>query len=135
MRVGKGVVAFLLLVGLVQAADDLKEPLKSLQGNWAFQLGDDSGKFKFEADKVTIEVSNGSFYVARVKIDDAADPKTIDFMIEEGPDNAAGKTAYGLLKRDGDKFVIAVAPHGLGERPKNFEPIDGEVFVFKLARQ
>ena len=52
-----------------------------------------------------------------VKIDPAAKPeKTIDFHIDEGPDDAKGKTSKGIYKFEDDNntFVFCMRPRVTG---------------------
>jgi uncharacterized protein (TIGR03067 family) len=70
-----------------------------------------------------------------VTLDDAAKPhKTIDFKIDEGPEDAKGKTSKAIYKLDGnDKAVLCLRPEG--ERPDKFEQVGEEQFVINLTRK
>jgi hypothetical protein len=56
-----------------------------------------------------------------VTLDDSAKPhKSIDFKVDEGPEDAKGKTSKAIYKLDGDdKAVLCLRPEG--ERPDKFE--------------
>ena len=70
-----------------------------------------------------------------VKIDPAAKPeKTIDFHIDEGPDDAKGKTSKAIYKfEDDDTFVFCMRPEG--DRPDKYEQIGFEQILSKLKRK
>ena len=71
-----------------------------------------------------------------VKIDPAAKPeKTIDFHIDEGLEDAKGKTSKGIYKFEDDNatFMFCMCPEG--ERPEKYEQIGYEQIVSKLKRK
>ena len=74
-------------------------------------------------------------YKMTIKLDPAAMPdKTIDFQIDEGPDDAKGKTSKGIYKFDGDdKFIFCMRP--IGERPDKFEMVGFEQILSELKRK
>ncbi len=62
-----------------------------------------------------------------VKIDPTAKPeKTIDFHIDDGPDDAKGKTSKGIYKLEDDNntFVFCMRPEG--DRPDKYEQVGFE---------
>ena len=69
-----------------------------------------------------------------VKIDSAAKPdKTIDFEIDESPDDAKGKTSKGIYKFDGDsKLIFCFCP--AGDRPTKYEQNGYEQIVSELTK-
>ncbi len=89
---------------VAQADDDKADPeLKKFEGKWTTPAGD-GGKvtYTFKGKKLKIEAPSRT-YEMTVKIDSAAKPdKTIDFEIDESPDDAKGKTSKGIYKFDGD---------------------------------
>lgn len=123
------------LIGLRAAADDATAPAgKALEGTW--QTSDDDvldAKWVFKGEKVEVSV-NGMEYAGKVKADEKATPHaTLDIELTDGPDEAKGKTAKALYKLDGEKLVIAVATPGR-DRPKDFEPVPDEVYLFELKK-
>ena len=95
----------------------------SLDAKWAFK-----GE--------TLEVSvNGQEYTGKVKADDKAKPHpTLDIAISEGPEESKGKTGKAIYKLDGEKLLISVSMPG-HDRPKDFEPVADEVFLFELKKE
>src|SRR5438128_10314361 len=95
------VVAIVLLLG----ADDAKDDQAKLQGTWQAVAADKGGQddpnanqhaMIFEKNTVTIKRGAQVFVKGTFKLDAAKSPKQIDITIEEGPEDAKGKTAHGL---------------------------------------
>jgi uncharacterized protein (TIGR03067 family) len=132
----------LLLSGLLAAnaavrADDpaVEKELKKLAGEWTIK--NDSGaeiSYTFKGDKLEVKAPTRS-YKMTVKIDPAAKPeKTIDFHIDEGPDDAKGKTSKGIYKfEDDDSFTFCMRPEG--DRPDKYEQVGFEQILSKLKRK
>ena len=71
-----------------------------------------------------------------VKIDPTAKPeKTIDFQIDNGPDDAKGKTSKGIYKFEDENntFVFCMRPEG--DRPDKYEQVGFEQILTKLKRK
>src|SRR3954471_5340445 len=87
----------LLLVGAAHAADDGKGSkvsgdVKKLQGTWTTPstAGGDDVVYTLEGDKLAIKASSRE-YKMTVKLDESAKPdKTIDFHVDQGPEDAKG---------------------------------------------
>ena len=77
----------------------IEKDLKALEGEWTVKSG--AGRdvlYKFKGDKLEVTAPSRS-YKMTVKIDPTAKPeKTIDFQIDDGPDDAKGKTSKGIYK-------------------------------------
>jgi len=122
----------------IALADDDKsssDALKALKGTWvaAEEDGIDS-KWTFDGETLKASV-NGIDYTCKVKIDPKAKPHTtVDLTINEGPEEAKGKTSQCLYKLDGDKLTLCVSLPGK-DRPKEFEQTEGEAFLFKLKKE
>ena len=138
-RAGIGLMAAVLLaVGLSAAAAEDKAKdggdLKRLEGKWTAASGD-GGKvtYTFKGNKVKIEAPSRA-YEMTVTLDASSKPeKSIDFKIDEGPDDAKGKTCKGIYKFDGDdKFIFCFRPEG--DRPDKYEQIGYEQIVTELKR-
>jgi uncharacterized protein (TIGR03067 family) len=64
---------------------------------------------------------------------DAKPEKTIDFKIDEGPEDAKGKTSKGIYKLVGDnKFIFCFSP--MGDRPAKFEQEGYEKILTEATR-
>ena len=136
-RAGIGLaVAALMGVGFSTWAADEKDggDLKKLEGKWEGDSGN-GGKvtYSFKGTKVKIEAPTRS-YEMTVTLDAKAKPeKSIDFKIDEGPDDAKGKTCKGIYKFGGDDtFTFCFRPEG--DRPDKYEQVGYEQILSELKR-
>ena len=134
---GLACAAILVAAGLAPGADEEKVQgdLKTLQGKWTTKSGmGGTVNYTFKGKKLSIKAPSRS-YEMTVSLDEKAkDAKAIDFTIDEGPDDAKGKTCKGIYKFDGsDKFVFCFRP--AGERPEKYEQIGYEQIVTELKRE
>ena len=130
--------ALALLAGTsVQALGDDKpqsELLKPFQGTWATDGEGLDAKWTFEGEKVKATV-NGTDYTCKVKVDTEAKPNpTFDLDIEEGPEEAKGKTSKAIYKLDGEKLTLCVSVPGK-DRPKDFAQVEDEAYLFTMKKQ
>jgi uncharacterized protein (TIGR03067 family) len=116
------------------AADDPSpaDALKSLKGTWITDEGIDS-TWTFDGESLKASV-NGIDYTCKVKADPKAKPMTLDFMIDEGPEDAKGKMSKCIYKFQGEKLILCVSMPGK-DRPKEFEQTEGESYVFELKKE
>ena len=135
--IGLGVAA-LMSSGMgmrARGAEDKADPdLKKLEGKWTTPSGQGgSVTYTFKANKLKIEAPSRT-YEMTVTIDSTAKPdKTIDFKIDEAPDDAKGKTSKGIYKFDGqDKLILSYCP--LGDRPTKYEQNGYEQILSDLKR-
>src|SRR4051812_28944312 len=110
-------VAALIVAGTAARAADEKAVgagLEKVKGKWTTPAGD-GGKvtYTFDGKKLKV-VAPSRTYEMTVTIDPEAKPeKTIDFKIDEAPDDAKGQTSKGIYKFDGDdKIVWCFRPQG-----------------------
>jgi uncharacterized protein (TIGR03067 family) len=121
--------------GMTARADDVDSELKKFEGEWIVPSasgGEDVYKFK---DKILNIEAPTRKYTMTVTLDPKAKPdKTIDFKIDEGPDDAKGKTSLGIYKFEGDETLV-ISFRGEGERPKTYEQVGFEQILVKLKRK
>jgi uncharacterized protein (TIGR03067 family) len=131
------VMAVLTTACLSAVAADDKDggDLKKLEGKWTTPSGQAGDKvtYSFKGTKLKVEAPSRT-YEMTVTLDATAKPeKTIDFKIDDGPDDAKGKTCKGIYKFDGsDKFIFCFRPEG--NRPDKYEQIGYEQIVSELKR-
>jgi uncharacterized protein (TIGR03067 family) len=129
-------VAALLVAGASLRGAEEKDggDLKKLEGKWTAKAGD-GGKvtYTFKGKTLKIEAPRREYQMT-VTLDATAKPdKTIDFKIDEAPDDAKGKTSKGIYKFDGsDKVIFCFRPEG--DRPDQYEQIGYEQIVTELTR-
>jgi uncharacterized protein (TIGR03067 family) len=124
--------------GNARASDDDKSQtaaLKALEGTWATDENEGiDAKWVFSGASLKATV-NGMDYTCKVKLDPAAKPNsTADFEIEDGPEDAKGKTSKAIYVLNGDKLKICVSHPGK-DRPKDFEAVPDESVLFELTKQ
>jgi uncharacterized protein (TIGR03067 family) len=133
-------IASTVLFGLLAAstararADATDDDLKKLEGKWTVPSGGGGAvTYTFKAKTLKIEAPSRK-YEMTITLDAAAKPdKTIDLKIDEGPDDAKGKTSKGIYKFDGnDKFIFCFRPEG--DRPTKFEMVGFEQILTELTR-
>jgi uncharacterized protein (TIGR03067 family) len=132
---GLAVMTLAVVCMTVRAAEDKDGgDLKKLEGKWTSTSGE-GGKatYSFKGNKLKLEGSTRT-YEMTVTLDATAKPeKTIDFKIDEGPEDAKGKTSKGIYKFDGnDKFIFCFRPEG--DRPDKYEQVGFEQFVMELTK-
>ena len=70
-----------------------------------------------------------------IKLDPKAKPeKSIDFHIDEGPEDAKGKDSKGIYQLEGED-ALTLCFTGEGDRPTKFEQIGFEQILTKLKRK
>jgi uncharacterized protein (TIGR03067 family) len=117
---------------LADDASSASDALKALKGTWVSAEGIDS-TWTFEGETLKASV-NGLDYTCKVKIDPKAKPATLDFIIDEGPEDSKGKTSKCIYKFEGEKLILCVSHPGK-DRPKEFEQTEGESYVFELKKE
>ena len=120
--------------GLRGAEDKPEGDLKTIQGRWTAPTENgDKVVYTFDGRKLTVKAPSRS-YVMTVTLDPKAKPeKSIDFRIDEGPDDAKGKTSKGIYKLDGDdKLIFSFRPEG--DRPSKYEQVGYEQILTELKR-
>lgn len=132
------ILATVVAAATIFAADDaaVQKDLKTLEGEWTYknQNGDEV-VYKFKGNKLEITAPSRA-YKMTVKLDPSARPeKTIDFQIDEGPDDAKGKTSKGIYKFEEDNKTFVFCFRGEGDRPEKYEQIGYEQILSKLQRK
>lgn len=131
-----------LVAGFLVAADDPKDELKKLEGNWTMVSGEKDGKnvaeqtiktakIVFNGDQHDVKVGDDIFKGTH-KIDLSKKPKAIDATDTEGP--FKGKTVYGIYELDGDTFKVCFAKPG-EDRPKEFSSKSGTGHILHVWKK
>lgn len=112
-------------------ADEAADALKALQGTWATE--NDESKWTFDKDTVKTSIGGNDYVSKAIIVNAKSTPKQIDFEVKEG--DAAGGTALGIYKLEGEELTICIAIPGVNARPTQFEAKEGELYVFKLKKK
>jgi uncharacterized protein (TIGR03067 family) len=121
-------VAVLLTITAAAPAQDVKQELEKLQGDWTVVsleiLGKPAAEATFKTQKLLITGDHGTFILAggqqnkfTMKIDPSKDPKTIDLTIMAVDGE---RISRGIYKLEGDTLTIC-RTMGTKERPKEFK--------------
>ena len=113
-------------------------------GNWNCVKGVRSGAevagermatvITFTKDMITIPVDETTAFEMSYKIDASKKPVQIDMKIESGP-APEGTPAKGILKRDGDKFILCYDVLGGGRADKFESTKDNNYHYFEMKRK
>ena len=120
------------------------ELAKWIVGKWKCTKGVRSGAnvaaermettITFTKDTITIPIGEGAAFEMSYTVDASKKPMQIDMKIEKGP-APPGSPATGIIKRDGDKFILCYDAMGKG-RPKKFESTeDNQSHYFEMKRE
>lgn len=125
--------AICFLLAADDPADQVKNDMARLEGEWSMVSGEISGKAMPDAflkgsrrvakDGVTTVTIGGTpFMKAKFTIDPSKKPKTIDYLMLEGL--TKGKKQLGIYELDGDTVKFCFASPGK-DRPKDFTSKEG----------
>jgi uncharacterized protein (TIGR03067 family) len=116
-----------------RAEDDAKAEMAKVEGEWSMVSGVSNGyplpeeavktgKRVAKGGETTIHLMGRLYFKAKVTIDPAKTPKTIDYAMTEGP--TKGKTQLGIYEVDGDTVKFCFGAPGKG-RPEKFTAEEG----------
>jgi uncharacterized protein (TIGR03067 family) len=114
----------------------------AMVGDWKFVNGKRAGEdvemerlaqvVNFTKDTIKIPAGEGQFFVMKYTLDATKQPHEIDMKIVEGP--APESEAKGIVKIDGDRFLLCYDPTGQ-KRPASFESTaDNGFFQFEMKK-
>ncbi len=132
-----------LLIGLAAAAisaagaednQAIKQDMAQLQGEWSMVSGSADGyalpdgmlgnsKRVCQGDETTVTVGGQLFMKAKFTIDPSRKPKTIDYLMTDGP--TKGKRQLGIYELDGATVKFCFGSPG-AERPAEFASKTGD---------
>ena len=143
MRTFVVVIAVLALVGADDAPDAVKRDMTLLEGEWSMVSGELSGmtipkemvkggKRVAKDGETTITFNGRINFKAKFTIDPTKKPKTIDYLMTEGP--TKGMTHLGIYELDKDTVKFCFAAPGR-ERPTDFTAKEGSQQTFSIWKR
>ncbi len=135
MRTGASLSLFVATAfGLATApssADEPKGDLARLQGSWAAKVGPNkdlsaTAAIKGNAVEITVVRPEGEDIKLKgeIKVDDAAGPKTLDWVKFIGPQGNELPENHAIYKLEGDSWTVCAGGPG-NDRPSKFEAGEG----------
>lgn len=123
----------LLVTVTVSVAQDGKNEIAQLEGEWSMVSGETNGmpmpeiytktgKRVARDGVTTISLGGQIYFKATFTIDPATKPKTIDYTMTEGPNK--GKKQLGIYELDGERVKFCFAAPGQ-DRPTDFTAKEG----------
>ncbi len=128
------VVSIAMMIPNVPAMVDAQEDLEKMQGTW--EAATEQGQvftFTFENEALTIEIGNITLECG-VELNAEEEPAQIDVGIDEGPDEIVGAQVPGIYKLEDGRLVLCLSNPEVGERPEDFESIEGIQLLFELEK-
>lgn len=130
-----GLAVFALAAVPAEDNADVKKDLARMQGGWSMVSGSGDGqplpdqmrkqmKRVCKGDEATTTMAGRVYFTAKITIDPAKKPKTIDYQMTEGP--TQGKIQLGIYELDGDTFKSCFGAPG-AERPADFTTKPGDL--------
>lgn len=126
------------LAGLATLADDAKQDLDKLKGNWMLTALEMNGEkapkdltdritVSFEGDKMKVTGVGGDQADANpeftIKLDPSKKPKALDATALNGRNK--GKTDLGIYEVNGDELKLCMPNDEVKDRPKDFKSPQG----------
>ena len=129
-----GIAAAVVGRAPAQDAAAVKSELARLEGEWVMTSGVADGtaipdamlpQFRrvCKGDQVTTSLNDRVIMKATITIDPSKNPRTIDYLVSEGP--TQGQKHLGIYVLDGDTFKSCFAAPG-AERPTDFTSKAGD---------
>ncbi len=143
MRMFVTMIAVLVLASTGAGQDAAKKDMAQLEGEWSMVSGVADG-FKMDQERVksgrrvakdgvtSISFGGQPYFKARYTIDPTKKPKTIDYVMIEGP--TKGKKHLGIYELDGDTVKFCFAAPG-ADRPTEFSSKEGSEQTFSVWKR
>lgn len=136
-------VAALMLIAAEAPSDEVKKEMAKLEGTWFMVSGEidaqampDSyvanGKRVSENGVTTVTFNGQLFMKAKYTVDPAKKPKTIDYVMTDGPTKS--KTQLGIYEIDGDRVKFCFASPGK-DRPTEFATKPGSGLTLSIWKR
>jgi uncharacterized protein (TIGR03067 family) len=101
-----------------------RNELESLQGAWSYLSGRHHVELLIAGKNFAVKFKNGPVYMGTFNIDPEHSPKTMDMLVQEGPERHRWKTALCIYDVDGDTMRWCASEPGRKDRLEEFPPED-----------
>src|SRR3954454_14224072 len=129
-----GLAAFTISSAWADDTDAQKKDLAQMQGEWSMVSGTADGyvlpnemlptaRRVCKGDQLTVTIDEQLVMKAKLTIDPAVKPRTIDYEVIEGPNK--GKKLLGIYELEGDTLKSCFGAPG-AERPTDFTSKTGD---------
>ena len=107
---------------------------QTVSGTWVSEGEGIDAKYTFRRRKAQSDGQRQRLHLQGQDRHRGQTVRHVDFMIEDGPDDAKGKTSKCIYKLDGEKFTLCVSVPGK-DRPKDFAQVEDESYLFELKKK
>jgi uncharacterized protein (TIGR03067 family) len=143
MRLIPLVIASFLLIGADAPPDAVKKEMTQLQGEWSMVSGQidaqplpeeyvKGARRVAKGEETTVMIGGRLFMKAKFTVDPSKKPKTIDYMMTDGP--TKGMTQLGIYEWDGDTVKFCFSAPGK-DRPTEFTTKEGSGRVLSVWKR
>jgi uncharacterized protein (TIGR03067 family) len=109
--------------------------LEQLQGAWASVAGPRSANLLVAGTHFTFEFLDGEIYMGTFFLDTEADPKQMDMLIEEGPNEHKGQIALCIFHVEGSVLRWCPTKPGSDRRLTGFPSVTDDRYNSLVFRQ
>jgi uncharacterized protein (TIGR03067 family) len=112
-----------------------RNELEMLQGAWSFVSGRQHVDLLIAGNNFAAKYKNGPLYMGTFRIDPDQNPKTMDMLVQEGPEKHRWKTALCIYEVNGNTLRWCPSEPGRRDRLEDFPPEDHLAYYCTLLRR
>jgi uncharacterized protein (TIGR03067 family) len=109
--------------------------LEMLQGAWTFVSGRHHVELLIAGNNYAVKFRSGPVYMGTFRVDAQQRPKTMEMLVQEGPERHRWKTALCIYEFDGDNLRWCPNEPGRKDRLEEFPPEDHLAYYCTLFRR
>jgi uncharacterized protein (TIGR03067 family) len=106
------------------SAVSARKELELLQGAWSYVSGRHQVEMLIAGFNFAVKFKNGPLYMGTFRIDPEQSPKSMDMLVQEGPERHRWKTALCIYEMDGNTLRWCASEPGRKDRLEEFPPED-----------
>jgi len=112
-----------------------RSDLDLLQGAWTTVAGPCDAKLLIAGNRFTFELVGNDIYMGTFFLDEEEEPRQIDMLTEEGPDQAKGRIALCIYQIEGDVLRWCPTKPGTDRRLQSFPSVDDERYLSLVLKR